>query len=379
MPGNTRARRPARGHRPSPDRRARGRAAPLRRDQREGRARVGGAQPTLEERIAAAIAERERAAGAPAPGAEDGGGRPAHRRHRPRFQQSADVISGSLDMLAPAGDADEQARRYRRRDRPGGRARRRSDRPAARLRPPPAAAARGIDLNALIGDMTDLLRRTLGERIEVETELADGLWPVEADRAARIGDAQPRGQRPRRHARRRPADDRAPQRPLDAAAPTARRGAGDYVAVASPTPAPACDRGRSAARLRAVLHHQGRRQGHRPRPQPGLRLRQAVGRRRRHRQRGRRGHDVTICLPRAVGQSAAGAGGPGRAIGVVPSKRILVCGPQGRARLHESLLADSAARRSSRPMPSRRSRCSAGTCRSTSCFPTSCWAVRSTA
>ncbi|MDE2183591.1 MAG: CHASE3 domain-containing protein [Alphaproteobacteria bacterium] len=39
----------------------------------------------------------------------------------------------------------------------------------------------GLELNALIVGMSDLLRRTLGESIEIETILADGPWPVFAD------------------------------------------------------------------------------------------------------------------------------------------------------------------------------------------------------
>jgi signal transduction histidine kinase len=38
-----------------------------------------------------------------------------------------------------------------------------------------------IDLNALVSGMRDLLVRTLGTRIAVETELAPGLWPATAD------------------------------------------------------------------------------------------------------------------------------------------------------------------------------------------------------
>ena len=46
----------------------------------------------------------------------------------------------------------------------------------------------------------------------------------------------------------------------------------------SPTPACGMTQGGAGARVRAVLHHQGRRPGHRARPVAGLRLRQAVGR-----------------------------------------------------------------------------------------------------
>lgn len=38
-----------------------------------------------------------------------------------------------------------------------------------------------VDINRLISGMTDLLHRTLGETVEVETVLAGGLWPTMAD------------------------------------------------------------------------------------------------------------------------------------------------------------------------------------------------------
>ena len=52
--------------------------------------------------------------------------------------------------------------------------------------------------------------------------------------------------------------------------------------------------------LRAVLHHQGSRQRHRPRPQPGVRLCQAIRRRHRGRERARPGATFTIYLPQAA-------------------------------------------------------------------------------
>ena len=39
-----------------------------------------------------------------------------------------------------------------------------------------------VDLNAIIDGMADLIRRTLGETIRIETRFADELWPAEADR-----------------------------------------------------------------------------------------------------------------------------------------------------------------------------------------------------
>ena len=41
--------------------------------------------------------------------------------------------------------------------------------------------ARNVDFNRLIGDMTELLRRTLGEHVEIEMKLAPDLWPALAD------------------------------------------------------------------------------------------------------------------------------------------------------------------------------------------------------
>ena len=62
-----------------------------------------------------------------------------------------------------------------------------------------------IDINALIGEQMVLLRRTLGERIEIATELSADLWPVMVDAAqleaalvnlaTNARDAMPRGGR----------------------------------------------------------------------------------------------------------------------------------------------------------------------------------------
>lgn len=42
-------------------------------------------------------------------------------------------------------------------------------------------APKSLDINRLVADMSDLLLRTLGETIEIETVLAGGIWQVEAD------------------------------------------------------------------------------------------------------------------------------------------------------------------------------------------------------
>ncbi|HEX4272749.1 MAG TPA: response regulator, partial [Rhizomicrobium sp.] len=44
-----------------------------------------------------------------------------------------------------------------------------------------ALEPRSVDLGRVIGDLSDLLRRTLGEQIEIETVIAGGLWNTLAD------------------------------------------------------------------------------------------------------------------------------------------------------------------------------------------------------
>ncbi len=90
--------------------------------------------------------------------------------------------------------------------------------------------------------------------------------------------------------------------------------AGQYVMIAVTDTGAGMDRPTLAARLRAVLHHQGGRQGHRPRPEPGLWLRAASRRACADLQRARRGHDreaLSAAPFRRRGSRRAGR--PGRA------------------------------------------------------------------
>jgi signal transduction histidine kinase len=64
------------------------------------------------EQLRREVAERERAEGRLAPGAEDGGGRPADRRHRARFQQSAAGGVGHAGPDRPPPDQEDRVRKW---------------------------------------------------------------------------------------------------------------------------------------------------------------------------------------------------------------------------------------------------------------------------
>ena len=138
---------------------------------------------SLEGRIAAAIAERERAEAAlrqaqkmEAVGQLTGG--IAHD-----FNNLLTVISGNLDMAARrlGGGADPKVLRAIGSATIGAeRAATLTQRLLAFSRRQPLAP-KAIEPNALLAGMSDLLHRTLGETIEVETRLAAGLGRIEVD------------------------------------------------------------------------------------------------------------------------------------------------------------------------------------------------------
>ena len=151
-----------------------------------------------------------------------------------------------------------------------------------------------IDLNQGLPQIAGMLRRTLGEQVTVE--LHPDPAPVAGQgrsRAAGRGHPQPRDQRARCHAQGRHRQHRDPQRPPRPR--LCRRQSRSDARRVRPARGQRHrrrhERGGDRALLRAVLHHQGDREGHRARPQHGLRLRQAVGRPYQDLQRGRPRHD----------------------------------------------------------------------------------------
>jgi signal transduction histidine kinase len=57
----------------------------------------------------------------------------------------------------------------------------RADPSAARVRTPEVARPRPLNLNGVIRDISEILRRTLGEHIDLLTSQAPDLWPIMAD------------------------------------------------------------------------------------------------------------------------------------------------------------------------------------------------------
>ena len=99
------------------------------------------------------------------------------------FNNLLTVIQGSADMLLRPNLSEDRRQRYADAIVQAG------ERAAALTGQLLAFARRQplqpevIDVNAMITGMADLLDRALGERVTVETDLAEGVCPVEADRA----------------------------------------------------------------------------------------------------------------------------------------------------------------------------------------------------
>ena len=133
------------------------------------------------------------------------------------FNNLLTVIIGNLESLqralqAPARDGDRLARAVENAMRGAQRAASLTQRLLAFSRRQPLDP-KPVDVGRLVTGMSELLRRTLGEQIAIETVLAGGLWRVLADpNQLEIAHPQSRRQRARRHAERRQAHDRDRQR-----------------------------------------------------------------------------------------------------------------------------------------------------------------------
>ena len=125
---------------------------------------------------------------------------------------------------------------------------------------------------------------------------------------ARQCDPQSRRQRARRDGRRRRPRTSRSSMSRSRAGEVEALAAGDYVRIAVSRHRPRHRARASPPRVRALLHHQAARQGHRPRPLAAVRLRPPVGRRRHPRLDARRGHDRLALSAALAGRGRRGAG-----------------------------------------------------------------------
>ena len=192
------------------------------------------------------------------------------------FNNMLSVVIGNLDLLQNIIDGNEKAeRRVTDGDR-GRAALRRPHPPAARLLAPSTAAdgdrRRGRpDAGAVRVDAAHS-RRAHQRQLSRRTAPLAALQRRSG--AARSGAAEPRCQCPRRHAGRRRSDD--PRRePVDREW-RARSCPASIVVISVADTGIGMPPDMQGAGVRAVLHDEGKRQGHRTRPEHGLRLRAAV-------------------------------------------------------------------------------------------------------
>ena len=154
-----------------------------------------------------------------------------------------------------------------------------------------------VDLNTLVDEIITLLRRTLSGRIEISLTVAPDVWPVDGRSRSQLQAShhQSGDQCTRRDAARRPTQHRhrqpTPRRRLCRAASRRRCPAIMRMIEVSDTGV-GMEPELLSQDFRAVLHHQGPRARHRPRPQHGFRFHQAIRRAYQRLQRARRRHDL---------------------------------------------------------------------------------------
>ena len=150
-----------------------------------------------------------------------------------------------------------------------------------------------LDLNKVVSGMSELMRRTVGETIVFETVLGAGLWRtfVDANQLENVllnlvvnaRDAMPNGGHLTIETANAYLDDAYAARFGDVVA-------GQYLLLSVTDTGTGMTPGAAGAGVRAVLQHQGRPAGLRPRAGDGARLRQAVRRSYPHLQRAQRRH-----------------------------------------------------------------------------------------
>ena len=181
-----------------------------------------------------------------------------------------------------------------------------------------------VDLRQRVDSVRDMLVPSLRGNIQLICDIEDKIWPVEVDLgelelalvniAVNARDAMPDGGTITLSAR------NVVLKPGSAAGALE----GEFVALAIIDTGTGMPPDVLATRVRAVLHHQAGRQGHRARPVASARLRQPIGRRGDLEQRARprhRGHDLSAAQHqcrsggRGRGDSGERRAGPGHRAG----------------------------------------------------------------
>jgi hypothetical protein len=251
-----------------------------------------------------------RGRGSPAPGPEDGGRRPADRWPGPRLQQPAGRHFGLVRddrrcawRRAAAATSSAIWRRAKVRPR---RAAALTHRLLAFSRRQ-TLAPKPVVINRLMADLVELVRRTVGPAIEVETIAAGGLWPTLVDAnqlenallnlCINARDAMPTAA----GSRSRPATNGSTPAPRA----STRLDPGQYVTVCVSDTGSGIDKAIAGARVRSLLHDQADRRGHGPGTVDGLRLRAPVDGHVRIYSEVGQGTMVCIYLPRHLGAEEA--------------------------------------------------------------------------
>ena len=177
--------------------------------------------------------------------------------------------------------------------------------------------ARVVDLNGILSDIKSLLGRLVRANVDLQLAMDPQCGCIKADPgqieqvimnlAINASDAMPDGGRLT-------FETAHVELPHTQTRNGPEVAAGSYVVLTATDTGGGIDRGDPAPHLRALLHHQGARQGHRPRPLHGLRDRQAERRSCRRHQRDRSRHQLQgVSAPNrgARRQAHAGPGSSG--------------------------------------------------------------------
>ena len=184
-----------------------------------------------------------------------------------------------------------------------------------------------INVNNLVNGLSEFIRRTLGEDVELEVVGSAGLWQVEADQAeleaallnlvVNARDAMPNGGKLSIETSNAFLDETYCRDYLDVRS-------GQYVLISVTDTGGGMDKETLGRAFEPFFTTKESRAGHRPRAEPGLRVRQAIERAREDLQRARRGHDGQDLSPAPAARYRATGAAATRVPGAHAGETILV-------------------------------------------------------